>query len=202
VADDELAPYVHETRTFFGPRAAGWDDRFPDDAPDYARGIAALGLAPGSVVLDLGCGTGRALPHLRAAVGPDGCVIGADATPEMLQVAVAAHKDAVAHLVLADAMRPPLRPASVDLTFTAGLVEHVPDPVAMLQGVAAITRGGGRIALFHPAGRARAHRHHHADPHGLLAPDVLSPLLRDAGWALERVDDADAYFLATARLAP
>ena len=30
------------TRDFFGPRAAGWDEKFPDDGPVYARAVAAL----------------------------------------------------------------------------------------------------------------------------------------------------------------
>jgi SAM-dependent methyltransferase len=60
------------TRSFFGPRAAGWEDRFPDDEPAYRRMVAELAPPPGGRALDAGCGTGRALPHLRAAVGPAG----------------------------------------------------------------------------------------------------------------------------------
>jgi hypothetical protein len=36
---------------------------------------------------DIGCATGRALPALRAAVGPAATVLGLDVTPEMLQTA-------------------------------------------------------------------------------------------------------------------
>lgn len=75
---------LRATRQFFGPRAAGWEQRFPDDGPQYARAVAALELTPGMSVLDLGCGTGRALAPLRAAVGPTGRVAGLYATPEML----------------------------------------------------------------------------------------------------------------------
>ena len=39
------------------------------------------------MTLGAGCGTGRALPHLRAAVGPTGYVLGFDLTPEMLATA-------------------------------------------------------------------------------------------------------------------
>ncbi|MGW2659185.1 class I SAM-dependent methyltransferase, partial [Streptomyces sp. NPDC001478] len=78
---------------FFGARAAGWDTRFPDDGPAFDTAVASLGLRPGDAVLDAGCGTGRALPALRKAVGPEGTVLGADLTPAMLEAAVRAGRD-------------------------------------------------------------------------------------------------------------
>jgi len=48
------------TRQFFGPRAAGWDEKFSDDGPVYARAVAELGPLTGAAVLDAGCGTARA----------------------------------------------------------------------------------------------------------------------------------------------
>jgi len=50
-------------------------------------GIRALGLRPGDVVLDAGCGTGLNLPLLVDAVGPHGLVIGVDRSPDMLRMA-------------------------------------------------------------------------------------------------------------------
>lgn len=49
--------------------------------------VAALGLAPGDTVVELGCGTGENFPLLRAAVGPQGRVIGVDLTDAMLREA-------------------------------------------------------------------------------------------------------------------
>lgn len=53
------------------------------------RAVAALALRPGATVVDLGCGTGRNFPLLRAAVGPQGRVVGVDLTDAMLRAAPA-----------------------------------------------------------------------------------------------------------------
>ncbi len=52
--------------------------------PARRRAVAALGLKPGDTVLEMGAGTGRNFPYLLDAVGPDGTVIGVDASPGML----------------------------------------------------------------------------------------------------------------------
>lgn len=50
-------------------------------------GIAMLGLRPGDVVLDVGCGTGLNFELLTAAVGRAGQVIGLDRSQQMLRLA-------------------------------------------------------------------------------------------------------------------
>lgn len=48
------------------------------------RAVKRLGLKPGARVLEVGCGTGRNLPYLSRAVGPDGHVYGIDISEGML----------------------------------------------------------------------------------------------------------------------
>ena len=196
VGRDELA----RTRAFFGPRAAGWEARFPDDGPAYAAAVAQLGLAAGQTVVDAGCGTGRALPLLRAAVGPSGVVLGVDLTPEMLAAAVGHGRLAHAQLVLADARRLPLADASVDAAFAAGFLPHLPDPVDGLRELARVTRSGGRLAVFHPVGRAALAARHGRVPSDddTLAPPTLRPLLVRTGWLPGPIDDGPDRYLALA----
>ncbi len=52
--------------------------------PLRERIIERLGLQPGDVVVDVGCGTGLSFPLLEAGIGPTGQLIGVDLTPEML----------------------------------------------------------------------------------------------------------------------
>jgi hypothetical protein len=192
--------YIAESRAFFGPRAATWDAKFGDDMPAYAAAVTDAAIPAGATVVDAGCGTGRALPALRTAVGTDGTVIGLDVTPQMLAVAGGTGRARGVLLLLADARRPPFADAAVDAIFAAGLVPHLPDPAAGLAGLARVTRPGGRLALFHPTGRAAlAARHDRVlDPEDPLAEARLGPLLAGAGWRLEGYDDAAHRFLALA----
>jgi ubiquinone/menaquinone biosynthesis C-methylase UbiE len=46
--------------------------------------VAALGLRPGGAALEIGVGSGRNLPYLLDAVGPNGTVVGVDLSAGML----------------------------------------------------------------------------------------------------------------------
>ncbi|GGT16721.1 class I SAM-dependent methyltransferase [Streptomyces purpureus] len=192
-----------QVQEFFTARAADWDSRFPDDGPAYAAAVAELGLRPGDAVLDAGCGTGRALPALREAVGPGGTVLGADLTPAMLTAAVRAGRDAYGQLLLADVGALPFASGALDAVFGAGLISHLPRPQENLSELARVVRPGGLLALFHPIGRAAlAARHGRAiTDDDLRAEPNLRPLLSGAGWRLESYVDEDARFLALARQA-
>ena len=154
------APWEHErmhvarAREFFGPRARDWDTRFPDDAPAYAR--AARDLAPrhGGVVVDLGCGTGRALPALRAQlpVRPQHSS-GSTSPLEMLDAARARGSRRRRRAPARRRVALPMRPGAVDTVFAAGLVAHVPDP----EGAAAAARrvdAAGRATRAVPSARS------------------------------------------------
>ncbi|MFI6275457.1 class I SAM-dependent methyltransferase [Streptomyces sp. NPDC050988] len=185
---------------FFAARAADWDTRFPDDGPVYAAAVTELGLREGDRVLDAGCGTGRALPPLRDAVGPSGVVLGADLTPAMLQAAVRAGRDRDGQLLLADVAGLPLRSESLDAVFAAGLVAHLPNPSENLRELARVVKPDGTLALFHPIGRAAlaARQGRRITSDDLRAEPNLRPLLSGSGWRLTSYVDEDSRFLALA----
>ncbi|MFI9645563.1 class I SAM-dependent methyltransferase [Streptomyces sp. NPDC052040] len=187
-------------REFFTARAAHWDSKFPDDGPAYAAAVDALGLREGDRVLDAGCGTGRALPPLRTAVGPSGVVVGIDLTPAMLEAAVRAGRNGDGHLVLADVAALPLGTDCLDAVFAAGLIAHLPAPAQNLRELARVVRPGGLLALFHPIGRAAlaARQGRKITPDDLRAESNLRPLLADSGWRMTSYIDEDARFLALA----
>jgi SAM-dependent methyltransferase len=193
--------YLADTRAFFAARAATWDTKFGDDLPKYRAAVAeAVSRQHGGIAVDVGCGTGRALLPLRAAVGPAGTVVALDVTPEMLAAARTAIEAARAVPVVGDARTLPLADASVDAVFAAGLLNHLPDSVAGLRELARVTRPGGVLVLFHPTGRAAL-----AARHGrtITADEPLSegPLRKSTtatGWTLRTYDDVPDRFFALA----
>ncbi|MFE2373795.1 class I SAM-dependent methyltransferase [Streptomyces sp. NPDC059398] len=185
---------------FFGARAADWDSRFPDDGPAYAAAVADMGLRPGDAVLDAGCGTGRALPALREAVGAAGVVIGADLTPGMLEAAVKAGRHRDAQLLLTDAARLPVLTESLDAVFASGLIAHLPHPEDGARELARTVKPGGRLALFHPIGRAAlaARQKRRLSEDDLRGERRLRALLAASGWRMTSYTDEPDRFLALA----
>jgi SAM-dependent methyltransferase len=192
---------VRDTQEFFGPRAHGWEDRFPDDAPTYARAVAELGPPRNGLALDVGCGTARATPFLAAAVGPAGLVVALDATAEMLAEAVRLRRTPAAALVQADASALPLTDGCADAILAAGLIPHLDDPFAGLVELARVAREGAHLGVFHPISRVALAARHGGVPSDddAIAPARLIPMLEATGWSPLLVDDGDDRFLVVAQ---
>jgi ubiquinone/menaquinone biosynthesis C-methylase UbiE len=125
------------------------------------RAADALALDPGDTVVEMGCGTGANLPHLRERVGPEGRVIGVDFTQGMLARA----RDRIdregwrnVHLVRGDATEiefvegPHGAPDAILATFVVGMLG---DPEAAVNRWADQLAPGGRLALLDAAQTTR-----------------------------------------------
>lgn len=108
------------------------------------RCVEALELAPGSLVLDVACGTGGLCAELerqgfRAA--------GLDLSRGMLARARASTREPRA-LMLADALANPVRDGSFDGAVSGFALRNVTDLEAMFSELARVVRPGGRVALL------------------------------------------------------
>jgi len=75
------------TQSFYGRWARLYDvlATLPGVRSWRASATDELALDDGDLALEMGCGTGANLPHLRERVGPDGRVVGLDVTRGMLE---------------------------------------------------------------------------------------------------------------------
>jgi predicted methyltransferase len=177
--------------------AERWAKVFDDPARDAwqkpAELVAALGIAPGSAVADVGAGTGYLAPHLARAVGPDGRVILMD-----IEISLVAHMaDRIARegltgveARLSPSSGPALQVAEIDLAILLDVAHHIEDRPAWFTALRAGLKPGGRVAIVDfkdgelPVGPPPDHR---------LPAERLTAELTGAGWALAASPDVLPY---------
>lgn len=152
-------PVVAATLLWAG--CAGWK-RFAyegwgrDRAQQPARVLAALDLAPGAQVADLGAGGGYFTFRFADAVGPTGRVYAIDVDPDMLaylREQAQARGLTNVEVIAAAPDDPRLPPDGVDLLFTCNTYHHLQDRTAYFARLRPALRPGGRVAIVDYDGR-------------------------------------------------
>jgi SAM-dependent methyltransferase len=115
-------------------------------APELRALIAGHDLRPGMAVLDAGCGAGLVTSWLAEQVAPGGVVLGMDLATAHTRLARASAPPAVT-VLQADLTAAPVRAGSLDLVWCVNTINHLHEPLAGVQNLAALLRPGGRLAL-------------------------------------------------------
>jgi 2-polyprenyl-3-methyl-5-hydroxy-6-metoxy-1,4-benzoquinol methylase len=112
------------------------------------REFASAGIAPGSRILDVGCGSGE-FPALAAAAGYE--AVGIDVSGPSIRVARELHP--AADFRVGDAAElAKVEPASFDVVSLWDVIEHVMRPHDVIEACAALLRPGGTLVLGTPNG--------------------------------------------------
>ncbi len=109
------------------------------------QGWVAERLAPGTRVLDLGCGRGGVVERLHVT----GCWVGAD--PDF--ASLREHRLATLARCQTPTTRLPFLSAAFDLVIASWVLEHVTEPASFFREVARVLRPDGRFLFLTPNAR-------------------------------------------------
>lgn len=143
---------------------AGLPESLADSSLGSGNPVAAAELQPGEMVVDLGSGSGLDVVLAARAVGPEGRVIGVDATEEMIALGTRHAAEAGAtnvSLEHAGMEALPLETDSVDVVISNCVINLSVDKPAVFTEIARVLRPGGRLVAS-----------------DLVADDALSPAER------------------------
>jgi ubiquinone/menaquinone biosynthesis C-methylase UbiE len=142
---------------------AAWLEREGREAEERPQEvIQAMGLGDGSVVADVGCGSGFYSRRLARAVAPSGRVYAVDIQPEMLELVQSlAAKEKLTNVVpvLGAEDDPRLPRDRLDWILLVDVYHEFQNPKAMLAGLRAGLGPRGRVALveYRAEGQTAAH---------------------------------------------
>jgi arsenite methyltransferase len=123
--------------------------RKPDILRRRALVYEALGAQPGDRILDVGCGPGFYVAELLEQVGPEGSVVGVDASAPMLAVAAKRSEGhANASFLEGDVTALPVADADFDRVLSVQVLEYVADIPAALAELRRVLRPGGTVLLW------------------------------------------------------
>lgn len=156
-AQQIVSPGVHPisgrryalTMSYLGADWLDRSERVQEEEPDAA--LDALALAPGSIVADVGAGSGYMTVKMAKRVGPTGKVYANDIQPQMLTILrqrLDREKISNVELVLGTMDDPKLPANTIDLILMVDVYHEFAQPQPMLHKMRDSLKTGGRLVLL------------------------------------------------------
>ena len=154
--DEQIPPPLTEyygrriapTMSYLGANWLTRESRAREESSELL--LEALGLEPGQVVCDLGCGNGYYTFDLARRVGPTGRVLAVDIQPEMLRLLEQRAREAeIDHIetILGSPIDPHLPAGQVDLVLLVDVYHEFSHPEQMLRAIRRSLKPQGRAVL-------------------------------------------------------
>jgi len=190
-------------RAYFNQKAGSWDETTAEkDTAKLDRMAKRLKIKPGSIVLDVGTGTGVFIPFLLRKIGEDGRIIALDIAERMLGRARAKGFNGNIDYLCAGVTNIPLRNEIFDVIVCYSSFPHFQDKSRALTEMSRVIKEGGRLLICHTSSRAKINEIHRQIPavENDIIPDEgeMQNILLRTGFVDIKIDDSESY-LASAR---
>ncbi len=190
-------------RAHFNQKAARWDETSSErDVTRLERMAKRLDIKPGSIVLDVGTGTGVFSPFLLREIGEGGRIIALDFAEKMLGRARAKGFNGNIDYLCADVINIPLGNEIFDIIVCYSSFPHFQDKSRALAEMKRVIKSGGRLLICHTSTRASINEIHRQIPaveNDIIPDEVeMQEMLSMAGFIEIKIDDSESY-LASAR---
>jgi ubiquinone/menaquinone biosynthesis C-methylase UbiE len=188
---------------FFEDSAEGWEKRHynPELTERVRTLIQFLKLPATKTALDVACGRGVLIPHLREALGPEARIIALDASAAMLKGVM--EKDQRVQIIQARAESIPLPEGYVDLLICFSAFPHLHDKDAAAAEFYRVLSPGGRVYILHLCDRKTINRHHDGHPavqgDHIPTPEAMHEMFAKVGFSNISLSDDPEHYLFSAQ---
>ena len=191
-------------KAYFNEKAAIWDETIAEKDTVKLNALAErLNIDPGSIVLDVGTGTGVFVPYLLGRIGKSGRLVALDFAEEMLKKARTKGFDGNIEYLQVDVTSVPLPEEVFDAVVCYSSFPHFQDKPRALSEINRVLKKGGKLFICHTSSRDTINQIHRQIPavENDTIPDrgEMHMMLSAAGFADIGIDDNSDNYFASAR---
>lgn len=179
---------------FFDRMAPQWDADMIRSDEIIKIILDNAGVAEGSDVLDVACGTGVLIPDYLARNVKH--VVGIDISPEMVKIATKKFPQENVEIVCGDVETAELG-RDFDRIVVYNAFPHFPEPEKLLRVLSSKLRPGGTLTVAHGMSREQIDQHHSGSAHsvsmGLMHEDELAEMFSKFLTVTVKISDDRMY---------
>jgi len=187
-------------KEFFDRHAEHWDCHPPHK--NLTRVVEEAEIKKGSIVCDVGTGTGVLVPYLVKKIEKKGVLIAIDYSSEMIKKAKEKWAKLPVEFVVADIHKTDFQGDYFDCVICNACFPHFERKKIALKEIHRILKKGGLLVISHPTGKDFVNRIHR-EAGGCIKKDRIPPgsalakLLKQSGFTpLKIIDEPDFYFVS------
>ena len=200
-------------RTFFNERADAWLDTWYKDSATgtytrhrekFERLFTLVPIHEAERVLDVGCGSGVLVPYLLEKMSGQGVVYELDYAERMIRANKQMHRDGRVRFIVADVADMPLEKETCDVVMCFACFPHIHDKKTALEGMTAVLKKNGFLAVAHLESSQDINRHHRKSGTPVMHDTLpkrqeMISLFEAAGLSIERFIDESGFYLVLGR---